>query len=61
MAREKPVEEVIARALCRRAGNPENAPYRRAPLWMSYLPEAQAIMKALEENGFHVLGRASKM
>lgn len=61
MKREKPVEEIIARALCRHAGNPENATHRRAPLWTQYLPEAQAVVKALDESGFHILGPASKM
>lgn len=61
MNREKLPEEIIARALCRHAGNPENATHMRAPLWAQYLPEARAVLKALEENGFHVLGAEKKM
>jgi hypothetical protein len=59
--REEPIAEIIARALCRHAGNPENITHRGAPLWSSYLPEAQAVLMALEENGLHVLGSGSKM
>ncbi|WP_137113872.1 hypothetical protein [Mesorhizobium sp. GR13] len=61
MKREKPADEIIARALCRHAGNPEDIIHQGAPLWESYLPEAQAVLKSLEEHGFHLLGRTSKM
>lgn len=61
MKRDQRPEELIARALCRHAGNPENATHKRAPLWATYLPEAKAVLKALEDEGFHVLGRDMKM
>ncbi|WOF44368.1 hypothetical protein KNJ79_05395 [Sphingopyxis indica] len=41
--------EVIARALCRFAGNPENTKFEGRPMWESYLDEAKAVAQALED------------
>jgi hypothetical protein len=38
--------ERAARALCRLAGNPENTMFEGKPMWVSYLPEADAILEA---------------
>lgn len=38
--------EAAARALCRHAGHPENTQFEGRPMWMSYLPEAQAALEA---------------
>jgi hypothetical protein len=43
----KPARELAARALCRMAGNPEDATYKGKPLWMDYLPEADAVLEAI--------------
>jgi hypothetical protein len=42
----KSPRERAARALCRLAGNPENAIYNGKPMWMSFLPEADAALEA---------------
>jgi len=48
MARKpKPPRELAARALCRMAGNPEDAKMDGRPLWESYLPEVDAVLKAV--------------
>lgn len=45
----KPPREKAARALCRMAGNPENTMFEGRPMWESYLPEADAVLKAVEQ------------
>ena len=49
MKRPRPRREIVARTLCRLAGNPENTTYQGRPMWESYLPEADAVLKALDE------------
>ncbi|PZU95546.1 MAG: hypothetical protein DI527_00630 [Chelatococcus sp.] len=39
--------EIAARALCRRAGHPENTKFEGKPMWMSFLPDADAVLAAL--------------
>lgn len=41
--------EVIARALCRFEGNPENTQFEGRPMWQSYLDQAKAVAQALED------------
>lgn len=41
--------EIVARALCRFEGNPENIMFEGNPMWMSYLDQADAVLKALDE------------
>jgi hypothetical protein len=49
-AMAKTPRERGARALCRLAGNPEDTTFEGKPMWMSYLLEADAVLKAaLEE------------
>lgn len=43
----KPPRELAARALCRLAGNPEDAIMDGKPLWMDYLPEVDAVLEAV--------------
>lgn len=38
--------EAAARALCRLAGNPENAIFEGKPMWQSYVGEAKAAIDA---------------
>lgn len=45
-AKRQPPRERAARALCRLAGNPENATGQGRPLWQSYLPEVDAVLEA---------------
>jgi hypothetical protein len=42
----KTPRERAARALCRLAGNPEDSTFEGKPMWMSYLPEADAALRA---------------
>lgn len=42
----KPSRERAARALCRLAGNPEDARFEGQPMWRSYLPEVDAVLSA---------------
>lgn len=42
----KTPRELAARALCRRAGNPENTTFEGRPMWMSYLDEVDTVLKA---------------
>ena len=44
-----PIVEAAARALCRHAGNPENATMDGKPLWQSYVPEAREVLIAIRE------------
>lgn len=43
--------EIVARALCRRAGHPENTKFQGKPMWMSYLADADAVIAALDSTG----------
>lgn len=43
----KPARELAARALCRHDGHPENVMFEGKPMWMSYLPAADAVLKAI--------------
>lgn len=53
MAKVRPVAEVrreiVARALCRFDGNPENTTFEGLPMWMSYLKQADAVLVALDK------------
>jgi hypothetical protein len=40
--------ELAARALCRRAGDPEDAKFYGKPMWMNYLGEVDAVLNAIE-------------
>lgn len=44
---QKDPREVAARALCEFHGNPPNIPFEGKPMWMSYLPEVMAVLKAI--------------
>lgn len=39
--------EKAARALCRVAGLPEDSKHEGNPMWMSFLPEADAVLEAI--------------
>jgi hypothetical protein len=43
----RPPRERAARALCALDGNPENMMFQGQPMWMSYLPEVDAVLKAI--------------
>jgi hypothetical protein len=43
----RPPRERAARALCALAGNPENMMFQGKPMWMSYLPEVDAVLEAV--------------
>lgn len=43
--------ELAARALCELDSHPENATMGGKPLWMDYLPEARAVLRAIREPG----------
>ncbi|MCP4561751.1 MAG: hypothetical protein GY873_22395 [Bosea sp.] len=43
--------EIAARALCRRAGHPENTKFQGKPMWMSFLADADAVIAALDSTG----------
>lgn len=43
---ERTPRERAARALCRKAGNPENAMFEGKPMWMSYLDEVDVVLEA---------------
>jgi hypothetical protein len=47
MPADKEPREIAARALCRFHGNPENTQFEGKPMWMSYLDEADAVLKAI--------------
>jgi hypothetical protein len=40
--------ERAARALCRLAGDPEDIKFYGRPMWMNYLREVDAVLKAVE-------------
>lgn len=44
-----PVIEAGARALCRNAGNPENATMDGKPLWQDYVPEVRQVLIAIRD------------
>lgn len=43
----KNARELAARALCRHYNLPEDTKFEGKPMWMSYLPEADAVLKAI--------------
>lgn len=43
----KPARELAARALCRRAGLPEDISFEGRPMWESFLPDADAVLEAI--------------
>lgn len=43
----KPTRELAARALCRKAGLPEDSKFEGKPMWESFLPEADAVLEAI--------------
>lgn len=45
----KPRREIVARALCRHDGHPEDIKMGGRPMWESYLDQADAVLKALDE------------
>lgn len=45
-SKKRSPRERAARALCVLAGNPENIPFDGKPIWMSFLPDADAALKA---------------
>lgn len=40
------IRERAARALCRKAGHPENTTFEGGKMWESFLPEVDAVLKA---------------
>ncbi len=42
--------ERVARAMCRFHGLPEDTKYEGRPMWESYIPEAETILAALEND-----------
>ncbi|MBD3817937.1 MAG: hypothetical protein IE912_03345 [Brevundimonas diminuta] len=42
----KPPRERAARALCDHHGNPSDTRFEGRPMWESYLPEVDAVLKA---------------
>jgi hypothetical protein len=49
-----PQIEIAARALCKAAGSPENTRYNGGAMWESYIPEANAVLSALQLAGYIV-------
>ncbi|WP_348538657.1 hypothetical protein, partial [Sphingobium jiangsuense] len=45
----KPTLERAARAICRFEGHPENIQFEGRAMWQSYLPQARAVLQAIEE------------
>lgn len=45
--------ERAARALCRHKGLPENVTLDGRPLWMAFLPEADAMLEAIGRTETH--------
>ncbi|MBZ9600731.1 hypothetical protein [Phyllobacterium chamaecytisi] len=43
----KDPRELAARALCRKAGNPENTKFEGKPMWTSYLDEVETVLAAV--------------
>lgn len=46
--KELDLREIAARALCRKAGLPENTKHEGRPMWMSYLGEVDVVFKAIK-------------
>lgn len=46
--------ELAARALCRKAGNPENTMFEGEPMWKSYLEEVDFVVSAMSSAGTFV-------
>ncbi|GEM_PF-3552406 len=46
-----PTIEIIARALCKKAGHPENIRFQGKPMWENYRSQARAVFSALKEEG----------
>lgn len=53
----KNIREIAARALCRFDGHPENIKFEGAPMWMSYLPQADAVLAAVMPDQFELARR----
>lgn len=51
----KPEREIAARALCRHDGNPEETMFEGKPMWESYLPAADAALKAIGRGGAEII------
>lgn len=51
-AKGKPKEprEIAARALCRFDGHAEDIKFEGRPMWESYLPQADAVLKAIKSD-----------
>ena len=45
---KKPALELVARALCRLDGHPENIMFEGKPMWQSFLPNARAALMELQ-------------
>ncbi len=57
MTKLKPPRERAARALCKRAGVPEDTKFEGRPMWESYLDEVDTVLKAaLTPEEFEKLG-----
>ena len=56
-----PIVEAAARALCRHAGNPENATMDGKPLWQDYVPEVFEVLIAIRDasDAMAAVGRAT--
>lgn len=56
-----PIIEAGVRALCRHAGNPENATMDGKPLWQDYVPEVRQVLTAIRDasNKMGESGRAA--
>ncbi|WP_164860755.1 hypothetical protein [Parasedimentitalea marina] len=46
MRKPKPARERAARALCEFQGNPPDVKMDGSPMWISYLPEVDAVLQA---------------
>ena len=47
MPKPRPARERAARALCELEGHPPNATMDGAPMWASYLPEVDVVLRAV--------------
>lgn len=43
----KPARELAARALCRKAGLPEDSIFQGRPMWEDFLPEVDTVLEAI--------------
>lgn len=48
--RKIPIVEQVARALCTKAGHPENIRFAGGAMWQSFIPEAEAALAAVRAN-----------